>query len=175
MDNADHTPPANTEAEAHIVSYQGELEQALLDLDAWVHDDMPPPASTSYTVDDEDQIELTASAKGRRGVQPVVTLSAEGGAVARVQTGAPVGFTATATTPPRTGPVVATEWDFEGTGTFEARGTSLHQSHTYTAPGTYFAVVRVTSQRTGDRTTPYTHIQNLARVRVVVTQEAAHR
>jgi hypothetical protein len=175
MDHADHTPPAGTAAEAHIVSYQGELEQALLDLDAWVQAGTAPPASTTYRVDDEDQIQLPASAKARRGLQPVVTLRADGGPVVRVQVGAPVTFTATATTPPGTGKVVATEWDFDGTGTFEAPGTSLHRTHTYTTPGTYFAVVRVTSQRTGDRRTPYTQIQNLARVRVVVTQEEAQR
>jgi hypothetical protein len=43
-------------------------------------------------------------------------------------------------------------------------------THTYPEPGTYFPVVRVTSQREGDRDTPYGLIQNLARVRVVVGQ-----
>ena len=36
-------------------------------------------------------------------------------------------------------------------------------------PGTYFAALRATSQREGDPDTPHTRIQNLARVRVVVS------
>ena len=38
MDNADHGRPANAAAETHIVSYEGELQQAVLDLDRWVKD-----------------------------------------------------------------------------------------------------------------------------------------
>ncbi len=44
----------------------------------------------------------------------------------------------------------------------------LRATHTYLRPGTYFATVRVTSQRDGDPDAPYTRIQNLARVRVEV-------
>jgi hypothetical protein len=43
------------------------------------------------------------------------------------------------------------------------------QRHSFTAPGTYFPTVRVAAHRDGDGTTPYARIQNLARVRVVVT------
>lgn len=49
-----------------------------------------------------------------------------------------------------------------------AEKVTTAMSHTYADPGTYFAVVRGTSQRVGDSSTPYTKIQNLARVRVVV-------
>jgi hypothetical protein len=38
----------------------------------------------------------------------------------------------------------------------------------YSALGTYFPVVRVTSPRQGDPTAPYGQVQNLARARVVV-------
>jgi hypothetical protein len=38
----------------------------------------------------------------------------------------------------------------------------------FTQPGTYFPVVRVTSQGDGDPTSPFELIQNLASVRVVV-------
>ena len=46
---------------------------------------------------------------------------------------------------------------------------SLSASHVYVKPGTYFAVLRVTSQREADPSTPYGRVQNLARVRVVVS------
>jgi hypothetical protein len=44
----------------------------------------------------------------------------------------------------------------------------LTASHTFTKPGTYFAVVRVTSQQQGDTKAAYTLVQNLGRVRIVV-------
>lgn len=68
------------------------------------------------------------------------------------------------------------EWDFEGTGGYPAATPTnnpflngLTMKHTFTKPGTYFATVRVTSQREGDTSTPFTRVQNLDRVRVVVT------
>ena len=184
MDNADHTPPKNTAAEAHIVSYQGELEQALLDLDAWVADGTSPPASTSYQVTDDNQIDLPTEASARGGVQPVVHLAA--GATCddaaenvsiEVAAGDPVALSARAELPPDTGELVGVEWDFDGTGTYsdgprlDESGPDLElcETHTYDEPGTYFAVVRVTGQRDGDPGATHGLIQNLARVRVVVT------
>ena len=41
-------------------------------------------------------------------------------------------------------------------------------AHTFTAPGTYFAVLRVTAHREGDADETFTRVQNLDRVRVVV-------
>ena len=43
----------------------------------------------------------------------------------------------------------------------------VHETYTFTKPGTYFPVVRVTSQRHGNTTTPYGLIQNLASIRVI--------
>ena len=73
------------------------------------------------------------------------------------------------------GKVVCAEWDFEGSGTFTpaeigtpAERVTLRASHAYAAPGTYFAVVRVGSQREGEAATPYGRVLNLARARIVV-------
>jgi hypothetical protein len=46
---------------------------------------------------------------------------------------------------------------------------TIEFSHTYSEPGTYFPVLRATSQREGDPDTPFARIQNLGRVRVVVS------
>jgi len=77
--------------------------------------------------------------------------------------------------PPRSGKIVATEWDLAGTGEFTAfdlrrpaRTVVVRTTFTYTTPGTYYAAVRVTSQREGDPGTPFARVQNLGRVRVVV-------
>jgi hypothetical protein len=181
MDNADHDPrgPNATDAKgaaAHIVGYEGELQQALLDLDAWVTKGTPPPASSTYDVDANNQVQLPATADDRKGVQPVVTLTADGGERAEVEVGERVRFEATAEVPSGTGRLVAAEWDFAGVGDYPdqariPRGEStlhLTATHTFSEPGTYFPVIRVTSQREGDRDTPYGRIQNLGRVRVVV-------
>ena len=73
--------------------------------------------------------------------------------------------------------MVAAEWDFEGLGTFPHPAriddpqpvVRLSETHAYGQPGTYFAVIRATSQRDGDARTPYGRVQNLGRARVVVT------
>jgi hypothetical protein len=182
MDNAGHSEPRSTYANTHIVDYQGEIQQALLDLDAWVARGTPPPAGTNYAVDADTEVQVPAHAARRRGVQPVVTLSVtasrshRGGERVDVAVGQPVRFSAEARVPPGAGEIVSAEWDFEGIGTYPVReqirrarhAVRLDATYTFTRPGTYFPVVRVASQRQGDPTERYTRIPNLARVRVVV-------
>lgn len=178
MDNADHDRPANAAAETHVVSYEGELQQAVLDLDRWVEDGDAPPASTTYTVDADNQVHVTGTAATRKGVQPVVTLSAKGaeGGSVDAAAGKAVSFGAKAQVPPGGGKIVRVEWDFDGSGEFAQHkdlatpsgSTSASASHTYAKPGTYFAVVRVTARQGGDAKTPYQQIQNLTRIRIEV-------
>jgi hypothetical protein len=185
MDNADHTEPRTTEANAHKVPYDGELEQALLDLDAWVLDGIAPSASSSYEVNEDSAIVLVSDAGERGGVQPLVTLTVSVGdscetsdteVSAAIDAGTPVTFSLSAMVPPGTGKIVRVEWDFESDGTFPvqtpldnvAAEVSLCETHLYDEPGTHFAVVRVTAQRDGDTETIYGLVQNLARARVVV-------
>jgi hypothetical protein len=175
-DNADHTDPPDLPAEAITVGYDGVLQQALRDVAAWAEKGIPPPASTNYEVVDT-QVSVPATARQRRGVQPVVTLTANGGVVANVAPGATVTFSAVAEVPPNTGDIVAAQWDFLGLGTYPVTATvgtpeprvTLSATYTYTSAGTYFPVIRVTSQRQGDPTATYGLIQNLARARVVVS------
>ncbi len=186
MDNADHGPlgPASspqTNAADHVVQYLGEMQQALLDLDAWIAKGVPAPATTNYRIDALDQVQLARTAEQRHGVQPVVTLTARAGSHhwpnqrIDVAVGRPITFSVDAQVPPGTGDIVKVEWDFQGTGTFSSTQLNhispvvhLHATYTFTQPGTYFPVVRVTSQRNGDTTTPFGLIQNLASVRIVV-------
>jgi len=94
-----------------------------------------------------------------------------------VAAGEPVALTVAAEVPPDTGGIVGAEWDLEGDGTFadsEAFDGSpseveLCETHRYEEPGTYFAVVRISAQREGDPAPGRGLVQNLARVRVVVT------
>jgi hypothetical protein len=175
IDHAQHTPPMGSAAQARTVSYQGALQQALRDLSAWVEKGTPPPDETRYRVVDS-QIVVPATAAERKGLQPVVELKVNASERADVAVGQTVGFSATIESPPGTGKIVAAEWDFEGVGDYPVPITYapaesaviLQATHAYSKPGTYFAVLRATSQREGDAKTPYARVQNLARVRVVV-------
>ena len=119
---------------------------------------------------------MPAHAAQRGGIQPVVTLKANGLERAQIGVGQSVTFLAQISVPPNTGKVVAAEWDFLGAGDYPVAGqiatprpsVTVEATYSYSKPGTYFAVLRATSQREGDSQTPYARVQNLARVRVVV-------
>lgn len=171
------SPPSDP---THTINYVPCLHQALIDVSAWVEKGVPPPASTNYKVVD-GQIMVPPTAAERMGIQPVVVVKANGAVRAEVSVGKPVKFIAVIEVPPHAGKVVAAEWDFDGAGTFpvvqeikasnsDGSGTrvTLMTTHAFTRPGTYFPVLRATSQREGDAKTPYTRIVNIGRVRVVV-------
>ena len=173
IDRAHHENPMTPLARTHAVSYGGALQQGLRDLAAWVERD-EQPRSTRYEVV-ETQVVLPSAAAERQGVQPVVTLQANGHARAEAAVGEPVTFTADIQVPPGAGQIVAAEWDFGGEGTFAEAAffapqerLTLTASHSYAQPGVHFAALRVTAQRQGDADTPYTRVQNLARARIVV-------
>ena len=105
-----------------------------------------------------------------------MTLKANGRERADVGVGEPVSFVADITMPAGTGKVVAAEWDLLGAGDYPVAGrltapgssVSVKTTYSYSKPGTYFPVLRATSQREGHGRTPYARVQNLGRVRVVV-------
>lgn len=163
-------------ATTRVISYQGVLQQALRDLSAWVEKGVAPPQSTRYKVED-GQVLVPAMAAERKGIQPIVKVTANGAARADVKVGQSVEFAGMAETPPGAGFVVAAEWDFEGAGDYPIAAkigakqakANLKETYTFSMPGTYFPALRVTSQRQGDAATPYAKPQNIGRVRVVVT------
>ena len=191
---------------ASTVSYIGIVQQGLRDLAAWAEHGQAP-AVMNYTVDADNQVQLPPTATARGGIQPIVTITANGKAGrVDIKAGDTVTLKGTITAPPGTGRVVCAEWDPEGTGQFattsevesalpptafqndptggtlggvaatppdpscQAAGPSqtITLTHTFSTPGTYFAVLRGTTQRTGDATTPFARCQNLDRVRIVV-------
>jgi hypothetical protein len=83
-----------------------------------------------------------------------------------------------AETPPQGGFITAAKWDFDGTGSWafavdgiDGRSTSINAraEHSYDAPGTYFATVRVHAHRAGDTDAATERLDNIANVRIVVT------
>ena len=177
-DHTNHGDLSNPNASTHVVSYMGILHQALLDLSDWVEKGIAPAATTNYKIVD-GQVVIPASAMERKGIQPVVTLRANGSERAEVKSGQLVTFNATIEVPSQAGKVVAGEWDFEGTGIFPVKEKFasadkfkermvLKTTHTFSRPGTYFVTLKGVSQRQGNPGDTFTRIQNLARVRVVV-------
>ncbi|MEC0184706.1 S-layer homology domain-containing protein [Paenibacillus peoriae] len=174
-DNADHYD--NGASTYTVVQYDGILEQALRDLSAWVEQGVAPAESTHYNVVDS-QIKLPESAAERKGIQPIVDLLVNGTTKIYVKAGQRVTFQGKATVPSGYGKVVKTEWDSEGTGNYKELSSrtpaaSVTESvyFTYTKPGTYYPALRVTAQRDGDKESPFTRVENLGRVRVVVEEE----
>jgi hypothetical protein len=162
-------------ATTRVVSYQGVLQQALRDLAAWVERGVAPPANTDYRVEN-GQVVVPPTAAARKGVQPVVSLTANGAARADVKVGETVAFEAAVETPPGAGVIAAVEWDFEGDGRFpvgselgEASARAVvRQTYAFAAPGTYFPAVRAASRRP-DAEGLFAQPKNIGRVRVVVT------
>jgi hypothetical protein len=183
VDHAMHMAPMDFPGDARPVgstrylSYAGVLQQALLDLAAWTERGIAPPASTSYEVRD-GQVHVPDRAFDRRGLQPVVTLTADGRDRADVGVGQEVEFVSTIEVPPGTGFVVSAEWDFDGSGQYavsddtvdgSASLCTVRATHAFAEPGTYFPVLRVCSQRPEVVGAAHARVPNLARVRVVVT------
>jgi hypothetical protein len=187
-ERSEHTSDVGDPTQA--VPYKGVREQALRDLVRWVEQDIPPPPSTNYQVVDT-QIVVPDTAAARRGIQPVVKLLANGAESKDVGVGELVSFEAIYDVPPGTGEIVGTKWDFgdADTATGQGPGNGISPdpntvglpeidtqpltvtntaAHTYSSPGTYFAVVTVISQREGDPRDTHGRIYNLTRARVVV-------
>jgi hypothetical protein len=174
IENAHHDNPMTPLARTHIVSFGPALKQGLRDLAAWVERG-ERPSETAYRMTGA-QITVPAGATARKGVQPVVELTANGMTRADVVVGEAVVFSGAIEAPPGAGKVVAAEWDFEGCGDFPdvaaiaqpAARVELTATHAYAAPGVYYAVLRGASHRQGSWRASHCRIQNLARVRVVV-------
>jgi len=177
IDRALHGFDLRQEDETQTISYLPALQQALRDVAAWTEKGIAPPATTAYTLDD-GQIRMPAGAKERLGVQPVVTVKAEGRESVKVRPGQTVSFTGSIEAPPGGGNVVQAEWDFEGKGEYALSSAikgrqptaTVTASHSFAKPGTYFPALRVYAQRDGASGTPFARIRNLGRVRVVVEE-----
>ena len=185
VDHALHTSPVVAPDDprpvrtTRVIPYVGVVQQALRDLSAWVEQGLAPPPSTTYEIDD-GQVRVPATAAARRGIQPVVTLTANGRERADVAVGEPVELSVEIEVPSGAGVVVGAEWDLEGAGDFpvveefddpasSSTRKQVKTTYAFSAPGTYFPALRATVHRHGDYRSPFARVQNLGRVRVVVS------
>jgi hypothetical protein len=175
IDHAQHDNPKTDLSQTHAVRLDGPLQQGLCDLSEWVEKGVRP-CETSYSVA-ASQVLVPQAAGERGGIQATIELKANGSVRAQARVAESVTFGATIQVPPGAGQVVAVEWDFEGVGNFRVieeilkpkASVLLSAAHAYNRSGTYFAVLRATSQRDAAARSPYGRIQNIARVRVVVS------
>jgi hypothetical protein len=165
-------------ASTRLVDYGGHVQQALRDVIDWVEFGKEPPADTAFDRSDDGAIVLADEALARRGVQPVVRLTANHAACAEVGVGEPVRLQGEIACPPGGGRIVAVEWDFDGTGAWpvveqgvdgKQKQMDVDRDASYEAPGTYFPCIRVTAHRDGDVGATHRRLVNLGRARVVVT------
>jgi len=184
MDNAEHMPgsaiaptppPVPT---SRLVEGWSAMETGVDLMVAWIERNEQPPEDTEYTFDRcHNHVSLAPTAAERRGIQPVVTATANGGVRADVKAGDEVQLAATSEVPRGVGGIVELAWDFEGTGEWSAvplgggltSSVSEQAAHRYEAPGVYFPSFRVVSHLQGDRADPYGRIMNVGRCRVVAT------
>ncbi|BCW62888.1 PKD domain-containing protein [Arthrobacter sp. StoSoilB22] len=176
-DNSDHGPFNRAGQSTRLVGYMPVIYQALEDVSAWAEQGIAPPSSTRYGVTKDSQITLPDNAAVRGGIQPTVELSGRGNTDRiEVAAGAQFDLQAKIKVPPHAGKIVSVEWDFDGDGTFESASFTANKetlvvqaSHTFSSAGTYFPSIRVGSQREGDAADEFSTVQNLDRVRVVVS------
>jgi len=162
-DNCPHGDVSDMDDPLHFTSYLGMLQQALLDLSAWVEEGIAPPPSSGYELRDQ-QVILAENAQERQGIQPVVTLIANGQHCLRIKAGETVHLSAEVGLTKRMGGILSFEWSFEGEK--ELNHGSAEMSYCYQHPGVYFPTVRVTTGR--DPQDAFCRLRNLGRARVIV-------
>ena len=170
-----------------VVNYMGALRQALIDLSDWVEKGKEPLARTAYTLGEDGQIHPETDVAKRFGIQAIPTLKVNGGKKAEVKAGECVRFTVDVEVPAGAGEVTEILFCPEGQHEVSAetpwgvplafetgKRDDVHTAHaeyvtSYSKQGTFFAAVRVATNRQGDANDPFTQVLNLDRARVIVS------
>lgn len=178
-DNAEHTDDEEQENPTHIISYVGILQESLLQLADWVEHGVEPAKDTEYRLED-GQVIVSDTSTSRGGVQPVVTLTANGGDAAHVEVGESVEVRVVARaqsgSADRGMPLLyRCDWELDGTERFgvtdcQEPSETLDMTRTcsFDEPGTYFVAAYVSAQRNRFAGTECNRINNVARARIVV-------
>jgi hypothetical protein len=152
----------------------GIFQQSVQDLMAWAEKGIAPPPSTSYTIRN-GQVIPPDNAAERGGLQPVMSLTANGTSRATVGVNQPVALAAKLEMPPKTGQIVQYGWTIDGKAdpmtVVDKPQTLVEVSRTMTfdKPGSYLVRLTVNGQRDGLVNPPnQTLLQNWKEVRVIV-------
>lgn len=173
----DHAMHAETEEDSlHVVSYQGALCQALLDISAWVEKGIKPAESTAYHIEN-GQAYVSKNPYIRKGIQPLIELTVDGKKSITVKAGTAIVIKGKIENPDKKGCIVAANWNFSGERVYDTKA-NLHYtneekssavteiSYIYDTPGVYFPVLQVIANR--NNSDPFTQIKNLCRVSIIV-------
>jgi hypothetical protein len=152
----------------------GIFQQSMQDMMAWAEKGVAPPPSTSYTIRN-GQVVPPDNAADRHGLQPVMSLTADGAPRATVGVNQPVTLAAKFEMPPRTGQIVQYSWTIDGKAdpmTVVAKPQPLvevSRSVSFDKPGSYLIRLTVNGQRDGlVNPANQTLLNNFKEVRVVV-------
>ncbi|MFT4025462.1 MAG: hypothetical protein QM676_01475 [Novosphingobium sp.] len=152
----------------------GIFQQSVQDLMAWAERGVAPPPSSTYTIRG-GQVIPAEKAADRHGLQPVMTLTANGAGRASVGVGQPVALASNIEMPPKTGLIVKYNWTIAGTADPVTELdkplplVDLSRTVTFDKPGTYVIRLTVNGQRDGlANPANQTLLQNFKEVRVVV-------
>lgn len=172
----------------YITNYLGALFQALLDVADWTENGIEPPLGTVYTM----QGGLVVPEKDPEkihGLQPQIRILYNGEDVTEgcvhIKAGEKLILEAMISAPSGKPVDAKISWSDRGTGSgkrdtvldyleegilteISDHVSHLSTSHEYGYPGTAFVTVRAMSERNGDKSSVFTKIRNLARVKVVV-------
>ena len=174
-----------------------EVDEALDDRFALYYINGSPDDYEPYTLGEDGQIHPERDVSKRFGIQAIPTLRANGEKCAHVKAGECVRFTVDVEVPADAGTVTEILfsrqekvqvpadagtiaqvtmgqeiWDQALPFEMGAKG-AVHTAHaeavaSYDQPGTYFATVRIASNRKGE-TDPFTQVLNLDRARIIVS------
>lgn len=163
-----------------VVSYAPVLQQALLDVSAWVEKGIAPSRTSMYKVE-EGQVILDPNGLKRGGIQPVPNATINGEKRAEVKPGEEVTIHVVVEVPEGQGRVIKAEWCLDGSkeytieqdlsqAIYSADGSRVEfdTAVRYDTSGTYFPTVLVYSERDGNAENIYANVRNLDKVRVVV-------
>jgi len=135
------------------------------------------PLGNNYSYAD-GKIILADTADERGGIQPVVKVTANGGARADIKVGDSVTVEVAAGVAEGAGTIISIQWDFDGAGKFpvsqegvdgKQRLITAKTTHSFDKPGTYFVSALVHAHRKGDVTATRQRVANVAQARVVVS------
>lgn len=153
----------------------GIFNQSLIDMMAWAERGIKPKPSSRFDIQ-LGQVVLHEKAAQRKGLQPVMHLTANGGERAEVGVDEPVQLRATIQMPPSTGKVTRYSWEVngeeDGPDTILAKPNQrvrVNRTMTFTTPGDYIVRLNVAGQQDGladpaNQTTK----RNYMEVRIVV-------
>jgi hypothetical protein len=180
-DNADHLDghviaSGTTDTRTvRLINYTGILQQAILDVSAWVEKGILPPPSTAYKVDN-GQVSLAGRLGAHGGTQPDVQIRAGGAVEIEVAVGEPVTLQGAVKSQPGTGFITKAEWSQYGNDQFTTASlsdlprdsVSISTIVTYAQPGIFYPVLRVSATREATPSSGSTRSDNLARMRIIV-------